>query len=161
RRALGVRRSLSDSHEGQARAYDQLRKHAEADRSWDQAIELTVEHDRPRIRASRAKSRLLAGRTAEAMAEVMELTKLAGACALHGYNFACVCSVASTKVAGKEQEYADRAMELLRQAVKLGHKDTAYVKKDTELDPLRGREDFKKLVAELEARAKQPEKQDP
>jgi hypothetical protein len=41
-------------------------------------------------------------------------------------------------------------VELLQQAVKAGYTDTAHMKKDTDLDPLRGREDFKKLTAELE-----------
>src|SRR5262249_2952185 len=48
------------------------------------------------------------------------------------------------------QNYASQAMALLRQAVAKGYKDVAHMKKDTDLDPIRGREDFKKLVAELE-----------
>jgi hypothetical protein len=47
--------------------------------------------------------------------------------------------------------YADRAISLLRQAVSLGFKDAARVKKDTCFDPLRGRDDFRKLLQELEA----------
>src|SRR5262249_29170594 len=46
--------------------------------------------------------------------------------------------------------YADQAVDLLGQAVKAGWKDAAHMKKDTDLEPLRGREDFKKLIAELE-----------
>jgi hypothetical protein len=41
-------------------------------------------------------------------------------------------------------------MELLHKAMKAGFKDAAHMRKDTDLDPLRGREDFKKLIAELE-----------
>ena len=41
-------------------------------------------------------------------------------------------------------------MALLQQAVKGGFKDDAHMKQDTDLDPLRDREDFKKLMAELE-----------
>jgi hypothetical protein len=55
--------------------------------------------------------------------------------------------------------YADRALEALRQAVANGYKDTANMKKDTALDPLRGRDDFQKLLAELEAA--QPQKKGP
>ena len=47
---------------------------------------------------------------------------------------------------------ADRAMELLAKAVQAGYKDVAHMKKDTDLDPLRDRDDFKKLIAELEAK---------
>ncbi len=35
-------------------------------------------------------------------------------------------------------------------AMKAGYKDADHMKKDTDLDPLRGRDDFKKLLAELE-----------
>jgi hypothetical protein len=35
----------------------------------------------------------------------------------------------------------------------VGFRDAALIKKDTDLDSLRGREDFKKLVAELKAKA--------
>src|SRR5262249_53157545 len=45
---------------------------------------------------------------------------------------------------------ADRAMELLGQSVKAGFNDVVHMKNDTDLDPIRGREDFKKLIADLE-----------
>jgi tetratricopeptide (TPR) repeat protein len=47
------------------------------------------------------------------------------------------------------QFYGDAAMKLLRDAVSKGFKNVAHMKKDTGLDPLRQREDFKKLIAEL------------
>jgi tetratricopeptide (TPR) repeat protein len=50
------------------------------------------------------------------------------------------------------QFYGDAAMKLLREAVGKGWKDVAHMKKDTDLDPLRQREDFQKLVAELEGK---------
>jgi hypothetical protein len=43
---------------------------------------------------------------------------------------------------------------MLRQAVVRGYKDLAQLKTDPDLKALRGRDDFKKLLAELEARAK-------
>jgi serine/threonine-protein kinase len=46
--------------------------------------------------------------------------------------------------------YGDQALALLRTAVARGFKDAAHMKKDTDLDPLRKRDDFKKLLAELE-----------
>jgi serine/threonine-protein kinase len=48
------------------------------------------------------------------------------------------------------KSYGDRAMELLRQAVASGHKDAVNLKKDSDLDPLRSRDDFKKLLADME-----------
>jgi hypothetical protein len=52
------------------------------------------------------------------------------------------------------QFYGDAAMRLLREAVSKGYKDVVHMKKDIALDPLRPRDDFRKLVAELEAKGK-------
>ena len=40
----------------------------------------------------------------------------------------------------------------MQQAVQKGYQDVAHMKKDTDLDSLRQREDFQKLIRELEAR---------
>jgi serine/threonine protein kinase len=72
----------------------------------------------------------------------------------------CVPIVAQhDKLDGKQRKeaerfYGDAAMKLLRDAVSKGYKDVAHMKKYTDLDPLRQREDFRKLVAELEGRGK-------
>jgi hypothetical protein len=55
------------------------------------------------------------------------------------------------------QFYGDAAMKLLGDAVNKGFNDASHMKKDTDLDPLRQREDFQNLLAELDR--KQPEKQ--
>jgi tetratricopeptide (TPR) repeat protein len=52
------------------------------------------------------------------------------------------------------QFYGDAAMRLLRDAVSKGYKDVAHMKKDDDLAPLRPRQDFQKLVAELEGKRK-------
>jgi hypothetical protein len=49
---------------------------------------------------------------------------------------------------------ADRAVAWLTEAVARGFMDTARLKKDTDLDFLRDREDFKRLVAEVESKSK-------
>jgi serine/threonine protein kinase len=46
--------------------------------------------------------------------------------------------------------YGDAAMKLLRVAVNKGFKDAAHIKEDPDLVPLRKRDDFRKLIAELE-----------
>ena len=77
------------------------------------------------------------------------------------YNAACFRAVTAgvqAKTPGADaaklaKDDADRAMEWLHKAVQAGYKDAAHMKKDTDLDPLRERADFKKLVAELEAKA--------
>jgi tetratricopeptide (TPR) repeat protein len=55
--------------------------------------------------------------------------------------------------------YGDQALAMLRTAVARGFKDAAHMKTDTDLDPLRDREDFQKLLAELEKRAEKDKPQ--
>jgi serine/threonine protein kinase len=52
------------------------------------------------------------------------------------------------------QFYADAALNLLRDAVSKGYNDAAHMKKDTDLDPLRQRDDFRTLVMELDSKRK-------
>jgi hypothetical protein len=52
------------------------------------------------------------------------------------------------------QFYGDAAMKILREAVSKGYKDLPHMKKDTDLDPLRLREDFQMLLAELDGKGK-------
>ena len=87
---------------------------------------------------------------AEAVSEVAELTKKPDWDAAQWYDFACVYAVASIKTADKKADYANRAVELLHKAVEAGYKDAAHMAKDTDLDPLRNREDYKRLLADLE-----------
>jgi hypothetical protein len=46
--------------------------------------------------------------------------------------------------------YSDRAMIYLKQAVSKGYNFIEKLRTDPDLDPLRGRDDFKKVVADLE-----------
>jgi tetratricopeptide (TPR) repeat protein len=69
------------------------------------------------------------------------------------YNVACMHARLISKASERDKE-ADVAMEWLKKAIAAGYKDLGLVKTDTDLDPLRGREDFKKLLAELEAASK-------
>lgn len=59
------------------------------------------------------------------------------------------------KLDTKEREeaakfYTDAAMKLLHEAVSKGFDDVAEMKKNSALDPLRGREDFRAIIAKLE-----------
>jgi eukaryotic-like serine/threonine-protein kinase len=56
------------------------------------------------------------------------------------------------------RSYADEAMEYLRQAVTKGYRDVADLRSDTDLNPLRSREDFQKLLAELAEKGKAGDK---
>ena len=93
------------------------------------------------------------------MAEMWEKLNRTDADSL--YNAACfraVTAAVQAKNPGADatrlaKEDADRAMQWLLKAVQAGYKDAAHMKKDTDLDPLRERDDFKKLIAELEKKA--------
>ena len=67
-------------------------------------------------------------------------------------------ALATLKAAGNKQEYADLAMRMLRYAVQSGFNDGAHMAKDKDLDLLRHREDYKKLLKSL---AKPIEKKEP
>jgi hypothetical protein len=50
--------------------------------------------------------------------------------------------------------YGDAAMKLLREAVSKGYKDVMHMKKDIIFAPICVRQDFRKLVAQLEGKGK-------
>jgi serine/threonine protein kinase/tetratricopeptide (TPR) repeat protein len=149
RRRFHAQQYLRNAHLGRALAHDRLQMYAEAVQDWDRVVALSPHGEQPGHRASRAVSRINAGQVSEAVTEVAELTKASSWTAGHWYDFACVYAVASGKAADKKQEYTDWAMALLHKAVKAGYKDAAHMKQDRDLDSLRGREDFKNLLAEL------------
>jgi hypothetical protein len=68
----------------------------------------------------------------------------------------CIRIVQSNDKASQEDRdrqasnFGNEAMGLLREAVGNGFNDAAHMKQDKDLDALREREDFKKLLAELE-----------
>jgi serine/threonine protein kinase len=147
---------LRNAHWGRARALASLQRHAEALADWDKAVELSAPNQRLALRIDRAESLVLAGKVEQAVAEVAELTKLTIWDGRQLYNLACVYSLASSKDVAKQDEYAQRAVALLRQAIKRGFMDVAQMKKDSDLDPLRQREDFQELMAELEKSKDRP-----
>jgi hypothetical protein len=76
------------------------------------------------------------------------------------YDAACFRSVTSAVIragdkspAGSKQSEteADQGMAWLKQAVAAGYNDPNHMEKDKDLDALRSRDDFKKLLAELKA----------
>jgi serine/threonine-protein kinase len=115
--------------------------------------------------AGRVSALYLLGRHAEATAEAQSLADSKQASRSTLYNAACIHAlcVAAARQDGKlpaadrdklAEQYARRALDLLRQAIQKGYQDVAHMKKDKDLDPLRDRADFQKLLAELEAKGK-------
>jgi hypothetical protein len=152
RELMMARQYLRNSHAGRALAYNGLGRHGEAVQELDRVVELSPEQEQPVFRAARAAARVQAGQVAEAVAEVAELAKRPWP-AEQWVGFAQIYAVASTKCAAKKQEHAARAMEMLHQAVRVGYNNAAQLKQDTELAPLRGRDDFQQLIQELEKKS--------
>lgn len=72
------------------------------------------------------------------------------------YNAGCFYALSSGKVPARRDEFGNRAMTLLQQASKAGFNKAAVAKTDTDLDPLRGRDDFKQWLADLITTAAKP-----
>jgi serine/threonine protein kinase len=112
------------------------------------------------------QSRLGLGDHAGAATTAVELDRFAFEPAKDTYDAACLAARCIT-IANKDaelpearrkelsQSYAQQALALLQQALTHGFKDVARMKKDPNLEPLRPRDEFRKLLAELEGRTKE------
>jgi serine/threonine protein kinase/tetratricopeptide (TPR) repeat protein len=162
-RLVTERIGLRSAHQERAKALDKLGRHADAVKDWDRALSINPEPQyEPYFRRNRARSLAHAGEHTKAVAEANALAEANDVTSSPLYDLACVCAIAAAKVKDPKtpaadatrfaEQYAARAVELLRQALAKGYKDAAHLKMDEALDALRHREDFKKLVAELEAK---------
>jgi serine/threonine protein kinase len=93
-----------------------------------------------------------------------KMKELAGDKPIQLYDAACayaLCAAVAKKLVADSQkkplanargsdELAEEAMALLKQAVAKGYKDAAHLKQDKDLNALRNRPDFQKLLPELE-----------
>jgi serine/threonine-protein kinase len=159
-RLVTARLFLRNVHLGQARALNQLGRHTEAAAAWEQTLALNDEKPRDGwLRLQRASALARAGQHSEATAAVAELLELGNADRGTLYGAACVYARAAAQAAKEAskntnsllaEQYARRAMTLLRQAVQKGYQDVAQMKKDKDLDGLRARDDFRELLAQLE-----------
>jgi tetratricopeptide (TPR) repeat protein len=170
RRALAIYERLAtifpvvpDYRLGSARAHNNLGnllseqgKRSEAEDQYRMALTIqeklaTDFPTSPEYRVYLALFRAHAGLETEAIADVALLAKSSDRPATDWYNFARVYALAGGKSTQKKREYTDRAMEMLNKAVQTGYKNAEEMKQDKDLDSLRNRDDFKKLLAELTA----------
>jgi hypothetical protein len=137
-----------------AEALDRLGRHADAQKDWDRAIDLTG-GTAPSYRCFRLLSE---GRTPEAVAAADELAaeKDVQGNVLYALARVDALAAAHSADAGKGERYAARAVALLRQASERGYDPAARMKTDPALASLRKLKDFQKLLADLEAEAKKP-----
>jgi tetratricopeptide (TPR) repeat protein len=163
RQLAKARENLGNSYFNRALTLAQLQRYAESLKDWDRAIELHDDPKRLAILSLRALALAHVGDHVQATREADEVAAAKEASGPVLQDTACAFSVASATVKDDDklkERYATRAMELLQQAIQKGYQDLAHMKKDTDLDPLRQREDFQKLIRELEARkpaGKKPE----
>jgi serine/threonine protein kinase len=149
---VSIGQYLRNSYSSRAMSYDELMRYTESEKDWGMAIDLSPPYEQLEYRRRLVMSRHKAGQVVEAVAGAAELTRTSTWNAGQWYDFARIYAVASNKVAEKKQEYSDRAIVLLQKAVQAGFNNAAQVKKDTDLNPLRDRKDFKTLMADLEAK---------
>jgi tetratricopeptide (TPR) repeat protein len=153
KRFVPAREALCNTYWGRARALDLLRRHAEAAQDWERALALEDGPNRPVLQHGRAISQAhLSGDHRRALAEAEALAQDGDTPTLEG--LARLCALASRLVedADQREQYAARALTLLRQAVGKGYRDNFYLKEGADLAPLRQRADFRKLLAEAEVK---------
>lgn len=140
-------------YEQRSMAYDKLERFAEAEADWNKFVELSPPKSKPNLRIERGKRLIRDGMVAEGIERISELTKLPSMDAEVWYECACAFSLAASLLPEKKLEYADRAMELLQEAVKAGYENAERLNKDSDFKSLRDRDDFKKLVTDLDAKS--------
>jgi tetratricopeptide (TPR) repeat protein len=159
---------LYDVYGGRAFALNKLGRYLDAIKDWDRAIELADEGGKERPRLFRSVTLAHLGDHMQATTEVEVFTGKKGTSGDILYNGACVFALSSIAVlqdkrliqAEREklgEKYSARAVELLQKANATGFfmppGAVQNLKKDNELDSLRSRGDFRKLLAELEKKA--------
>ena len=117
----------------------------------------------PQLLDMRLRSLLKEQKLSAAAETTAKMKERAGDKAEQLYNAACAYALcaeaarqAKSPVAGApgSENLAEEALALLKQAVAKGLKNAAHMKRDKDLDALRARVDFQKLLAKLEAAKK-------
>jgi serine/threonine-protein kinase len=153
---------LGGAHQGRAEALTQLGRHAQALEEWDRALAFKTGSARDELRLHRAFTLARLGEHARAAREADDLSQGKEQTGTTLYNLACVYALSSAAAEPDKAalQYAARAVALLAKAHAVGFFDdpanVAHVKKDSDLDPLRSRDDFQKLVRELDKKNERP-----
>lgn len=117
------------------------------------------------LQIASAEARLGLGEHANAAVAVQQLLRIEfepAKNAYHAAGFLCRCQALAekdTKLPEAKrkalmQTYSDNALTAIRKAVASGYTDAAKMKSDKDLEPLRSRADFQKLLSEVEAKQK-------
>jgi tetratricopeptide (TPR) repeat protein len=166
-----ARKMLGMAHWNRALALNRLGRAAEALADWEKALALDDGEGRGSILANRAESLARAGDHSRALTEAEALVAAKDVDPALVYWMAWVCTYAKTAAekdgklppderARLAERYASRGVALLRQAHTAGHFKDPNVLREfqtaPDLDPLRKRPEFQKLLAEVEKKAAMP-----
>jgi serine/threonine protein kinase len=155
---------LRNSHWGRGYTLNDLGQHAGALEDLDRTIALDASRN-PMFGIQRCVTLGLMRKHAQTASAVEEMASREGLPAKAIYDLACIyclcvplaardADLSAAKRGEVAERYAARTVALLRQATQAGYKDLAQLRKDAFLNPLRQREDFTKLIAELEGKTK-------
>jgi tetratricopeptide (TPR) repeat protein len=160
---------LAHARRGRAEAHGQQGHHAEALKDWEEALVLDDGSCRQEMRAGRATTLARMDDHAQAVEEAKALSGQTPRTPRVLFGLACAYAAAAGaaghdgKLSTAERdrlaaEYAARAVELLSKADKAGlFQDPGTIedlKQESALDPLRSRDDFRKLLASIEEKTR-------
>jgi tetratricopeptide (TPR) repeat protein len=172
-RYLRTRESVRNVYTSRAEAFTRLGRHADAVQDWERALEFDDGSSHAVLRLARATSLARLGEHARATDEAKALAEEPQPSGETLCDLAMVYCLAATAAQRDDKltkgdaeqradHYASRAVELLVKAERTGvFKNPAlvqYVKKHPDIGPIGDREDFKKWLTRVEAKAKQEEK---
>jgi serine/threonine protein kinase/Flp pilus assembly protein TadD len=162
---FSARQALGNAYFSRAYTLTRLRRFEKATPDWERALALAQGEQITRYRYHRARLLVEAGQHAPAAVEVEHLLEGEPRSGANLYNVACLFALCSAAAKQDEhltpadldhlvERYATRAVALLAMADATGFFATPanreHLHKDSDLQALRAREDFKKWLAALE-----------
>jgi tetratricopeptide (TPR) repeat protein len=147
-----VRSLLLNSYEARALAFHGLGRHMESATDYEHAAELDAGPTGATCRLKRTIELASSGDPDRAVAELKMLQPEAKPVFLVAAASLYATAASKTKDAVADA-YAARAVAYLQEAIRKGYTDSAYIENNHRFDPIRKRNDFQKLMAELNAKA--------
>jgi hypothetical protein len=157
-RQVTARRFLLNAYQMRAQCRAEVRQDADAVKDWDRALALGPGTRRDEFRVFRALSLARTGATARAIKELEALSQapklgaqFPGWAAYAAARAYAVSSGKAKEASEQSARHADRAIELLGRARQAGYFKEAVnveaLKKEPDFEPLRGRDDFRRLLS--------------
>jgi tetratricopeptide (TPR) repeat protein len=149
-----ARESLCFAYWNRATTLAGLKRFPQSVADWDRAIELDDGQNAVLLRTKRASTLLNLKDHVRAAADaqaIVESTASTGEELFQAASVFAWCMRLADDDSPEVESYADRAIAALRKAAASGLDNAARLESSTDLEPLRSREEFRKLIAELEA----------